>query len=78
MQEATLHLVKRTSDYSRREEAATERLSKERPHKQSADYGAAQRIRTDMDEGKYCRQAATVEISVEEVREVVGKLRALR
>jgi monomeric isocitrate dehydrogenase len=78
LQEATLHLVKRTSDYSRREEAATERFSKERPHKQSADYGPAQRIRTDMDEGRYSRQEATVEISVEEVREVVTKLRALR
>ncbi len=78
LQEATVQLVKRSSEYSRREEAATERCSKERPHKQSADFGAAQRIRTDMDEGRYGRQEATVELSVEELREVVGKLRALR
>lgn len=31
-----------------------------------------------MDEGRYCRQEATVEISVEELREVVSKLRVLR
>lgn len=50
LQDATVQLVKRTSEYARREETVTtERLSKERPHKQSADYGGGQRIRTDMD-----------------------------
>jgi hypothetical protein len=57
---------------------ATERISKERSHKQSADY-SGQRIRTDMDEGRYSRQEVnSVEISVDELRELVGKLRALR
>lgn len=49
LQETTVHLVKKNSDYyAKGTGMSTERLSKEKTHKRSVDYGAS-RIKTEVD-----------------------------
>jgi hypothetical protein len=80
LQETTIQLIKKSSEYypkNKESEMSTERFSKEKMHKQSIDYGV-HRIKTDMDEVKNKHEISTVEMNVDELREVVHKLRALK
>jgi hypothetical protein len=79
LQDTTIQLVKRASElYPKVKESglSTERL-KDPFRKRSIDC-STNRIRTDLDEQRGRPEATTVEIGVEELRELVGKLRCLK
>lgn len=56
---------------------STERLSKDKPHKRSVDYGVT-RMKTEADDNRFRQDSGFVEVSSEELRELVNKLRHLR
>lgn len=80
LQDTTINLTKKNSDHSRVKKdigMSTERLSREKSHKRSVD-NEALRIKTEIDESKSKFDSALVEVSSEELKEMVGKLQKLR
>ena len=67
MQDTTIHLVKKNSDYYGGKSnmgMSTERLSKEKLHKRSVDY-VANRIKTEIDEPKSRAEPALIEVNAD-------------
>ena len=56
---------------------STERLSKQNERKRSIDYGVT-RIKTEMDEIKQKSESNVVQINVDDLRDLVTKLRTLK